>query len=55
MLNTYLDGDVLRSVKEMVETELREDLPALRPEEAAVLSLLQNRLEREVAARGDAV
>jgi DNA topoisomerase-1 len=31
-------------VKARVEAELREDLPGLKPEEAAVLTLLQRRL-----------
>lgn len=48
VLNCYLDGALLEEVKEEVEAELREDLPGLKPEEAAVLSLLQRRLAREV-------
>jgi DNA topoisomerase-1 len=35
---------LLLEVKEKVETELREDLGTLSPEEAAVLSLLQSRI-----------
>ena len=31
-------------MKKKVESELREDLPGLKPEEAAVLTLLQARL-----------
>jgi hypothetical protein len=31
---------------------LREDLPGLRSEEAAVLALLQQRLSREIERRG---
>jgi DNA topoisomerase-1 len=37
-------GAVLFEVRERVESELREDLHALRPEEAAVLSLLKSRI-----------
>jgi DNA topoisomerase-1 len=48
ILNCYIDGDVLREVKEEVEQELRDGLPNLKPEEAAVLSLLQNRIRREI-------
>ena len=44
----YLDGDLLLEIKNQVETELREELPSLRPEEAAVLTLLKERLSREV-------
>ncbi|MDF2688637.1 MAG: topoisomerase [Microvirga sp.] len=48
VFSCYLDGDLLLEIKNQVETELREDLPSLRPEEAAVLTLLQERLSREV-------
>ncbi|AWN34643.1 DNA topoisomerase IB [Methylobacterium radiodurans] len=45
VLDCYLEGGLLLQVKEAVETELAEDLAALRPEEAAVLTLLRQRLE----------
>jgi DNA topoisomerase-1 len=41
---SYAEGSLLLEVKEQVEAELREDLAHLKPEEAAVLTLLQNRL-----------
>ena len=44
ILTTYIEGSLLLEVKERVEAELREDLPGLKPEEAAVLTLLQRRL-----------
>jgi DNA topoisomerase-1 len=44
ILTTYVEGSLLLEVKERVEAELREDLPGLKPEEAAVLGLLQQRL-----------
>jgi len=44
IITTYIEGSLLLEVKDKVEKELREDLAALRPEEAAVLTLLQNRL-----------
>ena len=44
----YLDGGLLLDIKHQIETQLREDLSSLKPEEAAVLSLLQERLSREV-------
>jgi DNA topoisomerase I len=44
ILNTYIEGSLLLEVKEKVEAELRVGLPGLKPEEAAVLSLLQARL-----------
>jgi len=37
---------MLLEIKGRVEPELREDLASLRPEEAAVLSLLEARLKR---------
>jgi DNA topoisomerase I len=45
VLDCYLEGGLLLQVKEAVETELAEDLASLRPEEAAVLTLLRQRLE----------
>ncbi len=44
----YLDGGLLLDIKQQIETQLREDLSSLKPGEAAVLSLLQERLSREV-------
>jgi DNA topoisomerase-1 len=48
VFSSYMDGELLLEIKEEIETELREDLPSLKPEEAAVLTLLQERLSREV-------
>jgi DNA topoisomerase-1 len=44
ILTTYIEGSLLLEVKKKVESELREDLAGLKPEEAAVLTLLQARL-----------
>jgi DNA topoisomerase-1 len=44
IIATYIEGSLLLQVKHKVEKELRDDLAALRPEEAAVLTLLRNRL-----------
>ena len=44
IIATYIEGSLLLETKDRVEKELRDDLAALRPEEAAVLTLLQNRL-----------
>jgi DNA topoisomerase-1 len=41
---TYIEGSLLLQVKQEVETELRDSLGGLRPKEAAVLTLLQQRL-----------
>jgi DNA topoisomerase I len=44
IITTYIEGSLLLEAKDMVEAELRDDLAALKPEEAAVLTLLQTRL-----------
>jgi DNA topoisomerase-1 len=49
ILTQYLGGDLMLSIKSEVESELREDLPGLRPEEAAVLAILRVRLGHEVS------
>jgi DNA topoisomerase-1 len=54
VFSSYMDGELLLEVKEEIETELREDLPSLKPEEAAVLTLLQERLSREVKKQEEA-
>ena len=46
VLNAYVEGNLLLEIKEQVEDELRSGLAALRPEEAAVLALLETRLKR---------
>ncbi|MFS2009124.1 DNA topoisomerase IB [Azospirillum sp. CT11-132] len=51
VLDAYLEGDLLESLKREVEAELRDDLAGLSGEEAAVLAFLRERLERETAAR----
>lgn len=49
VLDAYVEGALLLEVKRKVEQELREDLPALKPEEAAVLAMLEARLQRTLA------
>ncbi|MFC7610109.1 hypothetical protein [Teichococcus aestuarii] len=44
MLDGYLQGGLLVQVKREVDAELREDISALKPEEAAVLVFLRQRL-----------
>ncbi|HEX8603043.1 MAG TPA: DNA topoisomerase IB [Pseudoduganella sp.] len=46
VLAAYMDGAELAALRARAEEELKEDLHALRPEEAAVLALLQERLAR---------
>ena len=49
MFACYLEGAVLLEVKDEIEAELRDDLAELRAEEAAVLSLLEARLKRDLS------
>jgi DNA topoisomerase-1 len=46
VLTSYVEGQLLLEIKQEVEQELRADLSTLKPEEAAVLTLLQARLSR---------
>jgi DNA topoisomerase-1 len=49
----YMEGALLLEVKEEIEQELREDLAGLKAEEAAVLSLLEARLNRDLGLLKD--
>ncbi|TGD99272.1 DNA topoisomerase IB [Methylobacterium nonmethylotrophicum] len=46
ILGCYLEGELLLQVKDEVEAALRDEIARLRPEETAVLGLLQGRLAR---------
>ena len=46
VLTAHAEGQLLLQVKEEVESELRDNLSDLRPEEAAVLTFLEARLKR---------
>ena len=48
VLDAYLDGSMLETMRQLAGQELTESLGDLRPEEAAMMALLQNRLTREV-------
>jgi DNA topoisomerase-1 len=48
VLNAYVEGQLLLEIKEEVEGELRSDLSQLKPEEAAVLAMLEARLKRSL-------
>jgi DNA topoisomerase I len=50
VLNAYLDGSLLATLRERVDADLRSDLPGLRPEEAAVLAFLRTRLAEQAPA-----
>ncbi len=47
VLDSYLEGAVIDTLQQRAEQELRDSLHALKPEEAAVMALLQQRLEVE--------
>jgi DNA topoisomerase I len=49
ILSSYAEGALLLEIKHQVEEELREDLSSLKPEEAAVLGLLEARLNRTLS------
>jgi DNA topoisomerase-1 len=47
IIDSYLDGTLVRTLKRRAEEQLATSLQTLRPEEGAVLGLLQQRLARE--------
>src|SRR5207247_1225820 len=47
VLDAYLDGSLIDVLKQRTEHELTESIKDLRPEEAAVMALLQQRLAQE--------
>src|SRR5206468_5848951 len=49
VLTSYLDGNLVLEIKSAVENELRDELAGLKPEEAAVLVMLRQRLAREAS------
>jgi DNA topoisomerase-1 len=49
LLEAYLDGTMLEALRQRAGEELAEALDHLEPEEAAVLGLLQHRLQQEAA------
>jgi DNA topoisomerase I len=51
VVNGFLEGELLEQLKCKVESELRDEIEGLRPEEAAVLAFLQRRLARDLADR----
>src|SRR5262249_26098353 len=50
-VEAYLDGSLRQTLRGRVEAEIRGSLRELRPEEAAVLAFLQERLRREAARK----
>jgi DNA topoisomerase-1 len=47
VINAYMDGTLVETLKQRAEKQLSKSLRSLRPEEAAVLGLLQQRLAAE--------
>jgi DNA topoisomerase-1 len=47
VLNSYMDGNLVLELKLEAESELRNGMESLKPEEAAVLTLLRSRLAKE--------
>ncbi|MDG3005477.1 hypothetical protein PZE19_16930 [Paludisphaera sp. Pla2] len=47
VLDAYLDGSMLEALRDRTDREMTMSLGDLKPEEAAVLALVQNRLARE--------
>jgi DNA topoisomerase-1 len=50
IIDAYLDGSILDALRERATRELVDDLHTLTPEEAAVLALLQQRLQQAAPA-----
>jgi len=44
VMSAYLDGNLVEELQAAIETEWREDLGALKPEEVAVMAMLRTRL-----------
>jgi len=51
VVDSYLDGSMLDVLQARAQEEMRSSLHRLRPEEAAVLALLQQRLKAEARGR----
>lgn len=51
VIASYLDRSLIETLKRRTEERLRADLHSLTPEEAAVLALLQQRMERDLKSK----
>ena len=51
VIGAYLDGSMLQTLKDRAEAEIKEGLDNLRPEEAAVVALLQQRLKADLSKK----
>jgi DNA topoisomerase I len=52
ILEAYTERSLIKTLKKRTERELRESLTSLSAEEAAVLALLQQRMERQLGTAG---
>jgi DNA topoisomerase-1 len=50
VIDAYMDRSLLATLKERTESELKGSLSRLPPEDAAVLALIQQRMERQMSA-----
>jgi DNA topoisomerase-1 len=53
LLNTYLDGSLLHTIRHRIDKEMTESLSELSPEEAAVLAFLQYRMREDARKRNE--
>jgi DNA topoisomerase I len=53
LLDAYQDGSMIEAVRQRADQEMEKSLGNLKPEEAAVMALLQNRLAREDKSRAN--
>jgi DNA topoisomerase IB len=53
VLNTYLDGSLLDTIRHRINKEMTESLRELSPEEAAVLAFLQYRMKAEARKKNE--
>jgi DNA topoisomerase-1 len=51
VFNCYLEGTLVKTLKQKIRKQLRNEIARLRPEEAATLVLLQTRLARQPSKR----
>ncbi|MFO0890491.1 MAG: hypothetical protein U0790_15280 [Isosphaeraceae bacterium] len=51
VLQCYLDGTMLETLRRRAQDQLEEQVGSLKPEEAAVMGMLENRLAREARQR----
>jgi DNA topoisomerase-1 len=53
VIEAYMDGTMLQTLRRRAEEQLSEGLSKLKPEEAAVMALLRERLARETKRSGE--